>query len=100
MHGYESIKIIKRDKLVELDNNEDQEVFHFIVGEHCFDDEESLARLEKSKLPYNRTEKLYGIFKDCDGLDRVRFGGLDEKFLRNKEARELIDLAGLVLEAL
>ncbi|KAA5379385.1 hypothetical protein [Phocaeicola dorei] len=39
--------------------------------------------------------ELYRIFKDADALDRFRLGpnGLDTRFLRNKEALNLVDFA-------
>lgn len=42
-----------------------------------------------------RTIRLYRIFKDADALDRFRLGpdGLDARFIRNQEAKLLVDFA-------
>lgn len=44
--------------------------------------------------------KLYRVFKDADGLDRVRLGNsaLDPSFLRFQESQEMIDIAKSLLE--
>ena len=45
-----------------------------------------------------RAVKLYNIAKDMDGLDRVRFNGLDYRYLRTSYARRLPLVAGGLLE--
>ena len=45
-----------------------------------------------------RASKLYRIAKDMDGLDRVRFNGLDFRYLRTPYARRLPLVAGGLLE--
>ena len=45
-----------------------------------------------------RAAKLYRIAKDMDGLDRVRFNGLDFRYLRTPYARRLPLVAGGLLE--
>ena len=37
--------------------------------------------------------RLTSLLKDADGLDRVRLGDLDPRYLRNPEARGMIDFA-------
>lgn len=44
-----------------------------------------------------RACKLYEICKDMDGLDRIRFNGLDYRLLRTKYARRLPLIAGCLL---
>ena len=46
----------------------------------------------------SRAVKLYRIAKDMDGLDRVRFNGLDFRYLRTPYARRLPLVAGGLLE--
>jgi len=44
--------------------------------------------------------RLTSLLKDADGLDRVRLGGLDPRFLRNPEALEMVGYAeALFLES-
>lgn len=45
-----------------------------------------------------RASKLYAIAKDMDGLDRVRFNGLDYRMLRTEFGRRLPLVAGGLLE--
>jgi hypothetical protein len=37
--------------------------------------------------------RLTSLLKDADGLDRVRLGDLDPRYLRNPESREMVDFA-------
>jgi hypothetical protein len=37
--------------------------------------------------------RLTSLLKDADGLDRVRLGDLDSRYLRNPEARGMVDFA-------
>ena len=41
----------------------------------------------------DRALRLAKLFKDSDGLDRVRLGDLKTKFLRNKFTHDLVDFA-------
>ena len=52
-----------------------------------------LSRKEKAHVVH-----LYNICKDMDGLDRVRFNGLDYRLLRTKYAKRLPLIAGCLLE--
>lgn len=45
-----------------------------------------------------RARHLYEIAKDMDGLDRVRFNGLDYRMLRTAYGRRLPLIAGCLLE--
>lgn len=37
--------------------------------------------------------RLTSLLKDADGLDRVRLADLDPRYLRNPEARDMVDFA-------
>jgi hypothetical protein len=41
---------------------------------------------------------LTSLLKDADGLDRVRLGDLDPRFLRNPQARDMIPFAEALFE--
>lgn len=41
---------------------------------------------------------LIALLKDADGLDRVRLGDLDPRYLRNAEARTMIEFAQALFE--
>lgn len=64
-----------------------------IMHHHDLDDEIGEARIESEFG--GRGVSLLRIFKDADGLDRFRLGpdALDGRFLRTREAKELIELS-------
>ena len=41
----------------------------------------------------HRHWRLTSLLKDADGLDRVRLGDLDSRYLRNQEAQSMVDFA-------
>jgi hypothetical protein len=43
--------------------------------------------------------RLTSLLKDADGLDRVRLGDLDIRYLRNPEAKEMVGFAEALFEA-
>ena len=63
---------------------DDYPLIHTAVVHHCLPRELDRAH------PHWR---LTSLLKDADGLDRVRLGDLDRKFLRNPQALEMIDFA-------
>jgi hypothetical protein len=62
----------------------DYEQIRTAVVHHCLPDELDRAH------PHWR---LTSLLKDADGLDRVRLGDLDPRYLRNPEAREMVGFA-------
>lgn len=56
---------------------------------------QSEFQLRKDQL---RAERLYKACKDMDGLDRVRFNGLDYRFLRTENGQQLPLIAGGLLQ--
>lgn len=66
-----------------------------IMAFHDRDDEKGNTYIRKNFKDYKRVLLLYHIFKDADALDRFRLGegGLDEKYLRTDEAKELVSFA-------
>lgn len=78
---------------------------HWFVNElirlHCRPDEEGAARIRSlpglSRKDRERLLHLYDICKDVDGLDRVRFNGLDYRLLRTTYAKRLPLVAGCLL---
>ena len=73
-----------------------------LIRHHCRSDEIGLERVAKvpnfTSKDVERAIKLYCIAKDMDGLDRVRFNGLDFRQLRTSYARRLPLVAGGLLE--
>lgn len=70
----------------------------FIISYHCIDDDQSWSALQKQTgFDREKTWKLFSVFKDADGLDRVRIKDLDTRYLRNPEALGMEQLAREVL---
>ena len=73
-----------------------------LIRHHCRSDEIGLERVCKvpgfTHRDSERASRLYLIAKDMDGLDRVRFNGLDFRHLRTSYARRLPLVAGGLLE--
>ena len=68
----------------------DYAAIHTAVVHHCLRDELDRAH------PHWR---LTSLLKDADGLDRVRLGDLDPRFLRNPQAREMVGFAEALFRA-
>jgi hypothetical protein len=64
--------------------DEDYPMIHTAVVHHCLPGELDPAH------PHWR---LTSLLKDADGLDRVRIGDLDPRYLRNAEARGMVGFA-------
>ena len=90
------------EKLQELDllegNDEDIEILRYVITEHPRTDEVGFNNINNYKIKNkDRAIKLLKIFKDCDGLDRLRIYDLDIRYLRTKYAIQLIEIAKYLL---
>ncbi len=100
-HGRASCRKINRlDLLDEIENTTDREIINFIITNHCVEDTKALNKIDK----YNIRDKaeattLFKIFKDADGLDRIRINDLDIRLLRTKSAQKLPLLARQILNS-
>lgn len=69
---------------------------------HCRDDQAGFDTIQTapglSKEDKERASHLYRICKDMDGLDRIRFDGLDYRMLRTEYGRRLPLVAECLLE--
>jgi HD superfamily phosphodiesterase len=69
---------------------EDERVFRYVVEQHCVSDKTGLDSAQfyvRDIDKQQRAQMLLKIFKDADGLDRVRLGDLDERYLRHAESK-------------
>lgn len=104
-HGDRSVELIRtkniRLKGIHL-SKKGYRIAKLLIRHHCRSDEIGLERISKvpnfSAQDVKRAVKLYHIAKDMDGLDRVRFNGLDFRYLRTPYARRLPLVAGGLLE--
>ena len=99
LHGEKSWEMVEEMNLLSFDSNfkfeeweeENEETIEFIIKNHCLDDATGYRNLEKMKSHQaERIEYLFRIFKDADGLDRVRLGDLDPNYLRLEESKKRI----------
>lgn len=104
-HGEKSVALIHskglRIKSLPMGRKE-YRIAELLIQYHCRDDSmgekailsaPSLSQKEKA-----HTIHLYQICKDMDGLDRVRFNGLDYRQLRTDYGRRLPLVAGALLQ--
>lgn len=103
-HGVQSVKRIHqrgiRLKGIQL-SRKDYRIAELLICGHCLEDQLGIQTIQSAPgLTYRDKEracKLYLICKDMDGLDRVRFNGLDYRMLRTEYARRLPLVAGCLL---
>lgn len=100
-HGMQSVTKMERLKLPTHGlSNEDVRIVKFIMKYHCIKDDVGLKKLEKQKGIQNkeRAIELFKRFKDCDGLDRMRLGDLDIRYLRTETAKKMEFVAKQLLQ--
>ncbi|MDD7304962.1 MAG: hypothetical protein PUG67_00080 [Peptoniphilaceae bacterium] len=74
--------------------SKDLEILKAVMTAHSREDKEMEKSINEFDIEnIDRAIKLSKLFKDADGLDRVRLGDLDSKFLRNDFSLELVDFA-------
>lgn len=104
-HGDASVALIHakgiRVKGIRLSAKE-YRIAELIIRLHCRDDQTGFDTIQAapglSKEDKERACHLYRICKDMDGLDRVRFNGLDYRMLRTEYGRRLPLVAGCLLQ--
>ena len=104
-HGVKSVRRIIKEHIdiPELQiGRRGREVAQFIIRYHSLPDEAGYQAIRKnSRISREEAEHLkllYEICKGIDGLDRVRFNGLDLEQLRTPYARRLALVAGALLQ--
>lgn len=104
-HGFAAVREIHQQGLrlkgMHL-SKKDFRIAEQIICYHCRDDAEGLAAIQAmgglSQREKEHAKRLYLIAKDMDGLDRVRFNGLDYRMLRTPFATQLPLIAGCLLK--
>ena len=104
-HGDKSVELIRRKNIrikgIQL-TKKGYRIAKLLIRHRCRSDEIGLERIAKTPnfttQDIARATMLYRIAKDMDGLDRVRFNGLDFRYLRTPYAKRLPLVAGGLLE--
>ncbi|NLB51895.1 MAG: HD domain-containing protein [Syntrophomonadaceae bacterium] len=95
-HGKDSFK--KARKAIEK-TGQDTEMIRYIIEKHCIDDKTGHHDVIKYDLPdREKARRMLDVFKDADGLDRLRIFDLNPDYLRHDEARGLIKAAYELLQ--
>jgi hypothetical protein len=97
-HGINSVKKIKdlKIKYSEFNNKykKEFEIIKYIIENHNITDKKGIKNVDKYDIDdKERAIYLLKIFKDADGLDRVRLKDLDSKYLRLDVSKSLIGVA-------
>lgn len=93
-HGVESFRRAREMGLINLLGSSDQEILRYIIENHCISDQKAREHLPQYALPdLQESQELFDIFKDADGLDRVRINDLDQRQLRTDEGKNLLLVA-------
>jgi len=97
-HGRNSIQKALRLELIGGKVNEESEILRYVIVNHCLHDFKAES-LDKYLIDNReRAVELLKLFKDSDGLDRVRIGDLDVKYLRYPVSGELVPFAEYLLK--
>jgi hypothetical protein len=97
-HGRQSYQKIQHNNLFKAEGQK-QEMLRFIIENHCISDVQARHLLNNYQV--NDREhlfNLYQVFKDADGLDRIRINDLDIKQLRTPSAHKLLLVARELLD--
>jgi len=104
-HGSDSVDLIRTKHLRIKDlplTKKEYRIAELIIRYHSQDDSEGITVIRSqsgfTQKDKERAEHLYRICKDMDGLDRVRFNGLDYRMLRTDFAKKLPLIAGCLVE--
>lgn len=104
-HGEKSVALIHAKGLRIKDlpmGKKEYRIAELLIRYHCYDDSVGekaiLSAPGLSQKEKAHTVHLYQICKDMDGLDRVRFNGLDYRQLRTDYGRRLPLVAGALLQ--
>jgi len=80
-------------------SSEEQEILRFIIENHCISDRQAMALTDQYQVKdKERLLILYKVFKDADGLDRIRINDLNISKLRTPSAPKLLLVARELLE--
>lgn len=93
-HGYVGYRKMVSLGLGKMDNPDEQEILRYLIDNHCLDDDFAFKSIKDYPIKdKDRALYLMKVFKDADGLDRVRIGDLDANYLRLDESKLLCTFA-------
>jgi hypothetical protein len=95
-HGRESFRKTQHLGLLTGVDLSEGQILKFIIENHCIRDSQAREHLPNYGLGDGKereSQYLFDIFKDADGLDRVRINDLDSRQLRTVQGKKLIMVA-------
>lgn len=97
-HGYASYQKVLEHGL--LNNHEANEVYAIkeLIERHAISDKKAFSFGTLDEAKRDEVQFLLRYFKDADGLDRVRLGDLNAKYLRTDTAKRLTLAVQQILE--
>ena len=97
-HGYASYQKVLEHGL--LNNHEANEVYAIkeLIERHAISDKKAFSFETLDDGKWDEVQFLLQYFKDADGLDRVRLGDLNAKYLRTGTAKRMTLVAQQILE--
>lgn len=96
-HGRHSMQKAVKLGLIDGRVNEENEILRYVVVNHSINDQDTESVENYAVADRERAVRLMKLFKDSDGLDRVRIHDLDVSYLRYPVARELVSFAEYLL---
>lgn len=106
-HGISVVGIncVNTDDAYELEYLEEdaEDALYFLIENHCISDGKAKTALEQSDWDEEKKAyvwRLFKIFKDADGLDRVRLGDLDSNYLRTEAGKRRVFIAHSYLKVI
>lgn len=76
--------------------NDDKKILQAVIAAHSPEDramDKIITNFIDPKDDFSRAQFLAKLFKDADGLDRVRINHLDPRYLRNDYSKALVDFS-------
>lgn len=93
-HGKESFRKARHLGLLNEMASSEGQILKYIIENHCISDRQAREALPDYGLTDEKeSQYLFDIFKDADGLDRVRINDLDSRQLRTEQGKKLIMVA-------
>jgi len=97
-HGKASYEKAEELNLFQVPDQE-KSLVRFLIETHCMDDQQGMRLLGQwPDIDRERALHLFKVFKDADGLDRVRIMDLDARQLRLPESWELLLMTRQLLD--
>lgn len=98
-HGYKSFEKLKTIGFPNFLHEKEIQYVQFLMETHPLEDSVIPQLIKFYKIDYDVAITLFRIFKDADGLDRIRLGDLNKKYLRTAVSGKLIPFAKSLFEA-